>query len=123
MNHVGGWIVRGHAQWITERALLIDLGSGGGQRWIPLSQIRDVLEGTIDAAHVNRVHRASDEWDHHATPYAHHGHGLTMGDDSGLGVVNHYDCPVVLSVNPWWVNRDGLPHEKPSRARRKGGAA
>lgn len=117
------WIVRGYAQWVTDRAALIDLGSGD-QRWIPLSQIRDVVEGTLDASAINQVRRASDEWGYDRTPYAHRGHcyGLTMNQGGDLGAVNHHEYPVALSVNPWWVKKEGLPHEKPQR-RRRGGVA
>lgn len=121
------WIVRGYAQWVTDRAALIDVSGTGDQRWIPLSQIRDVVEGTLDASAINRVRRASDDsYDGRGTSMA-YGYGtsivLTIGKgESGLGAQNHHDYPVVLSVNPWWVKKEGLPHEKPKRQRR-GGAA
>lgn len=111
------WIVRGYAQWVTDRAALIDLNGSGDRRWIPLSQIRDVLEGTLDACAVNRVRRASDEWG--SAPFASRGSGLARNVHGDLGALNHHDYPVVLSVNPWWVKKDGLPHEKPKRQRRE----
>ena len=86
-GRIGGWIVSGYAQWVTDRAALIDVDAHG-KEWIPLSQIRGVMSGTLDPSIVNPK-CAEDRHEFH----------------------------VELAVNPWFVERAGLPHAKPRHPR------
>jgi hypothetical protein len=89
-KRISGWIVTGYAQWVTDGAALIDIPDHG-QEWIPLSQIRDVVSGTLDPGMVNR--RQHD----------------------GMGrAKEHHNCPVELAVNPWFVELKKLPYDKPN---------